>query len=641
MSVLEFPDGSKKEFSAETRFLDVLSALPRSVQKKAIAARVDNRLFDLREKVNTDGRFVVITDRDEDALEILRHSTSHLMALAVNELFGDVVFGIGPSIQDGFYYDFKLEHTFTPDDLGKIEKKMDELRKEDPEFERKELSRREAIDFFAEREQPFKVELIEDLDAETVSIYTLGSFTDLCAGPHVPDIKMAKAFKLLSVAGAYWRGDENREMFQRIYGTAFRSKSELEENLEKREEARKRDHRKLGSKLDLFDIHEEAGGGLVFWNPKGYILREAIENYWKKKHRENGYQLIMTPHIARSELWKQSGHYDYYLDNMFVIPGAEGEEEMVLKPMNCPYHILTYKRKLRSYRDLPVRYAELGTVYRNERSGTLHGLLRVRGFTQDDAHIFCSPEQLDEEIDKCFDLAHEILTDLGFNDYKVELSAHDPEKLDQYAGSREEWLAAENALLKAIEKKGLDYEKIEGEAVFYGPKIDLKLIDALGRGWQATTIQFDFNLPRRFDVTYVSENNEKKYVYMVHRALLGSLERFIGTLTEHYAGKFPLWLSPVQVRILPVSENHKDYAESCLERLLEHGIRAEVDSRNEKLGYRIRSAEVENIPYMVIVGDREAENGNINVRSKATGREGSLELEKFINDIVDEIEKKG
>ena len=641
MSVLEFPDGSKKEYPAGTTFLDVLSELPRSVRKKAVAVKVNGDIHDLREEIGSDGLFRVITDSDEEALEVLRHSTSHLMALAVKELFGDVVFGIGPSIEDGFYYDLKLEHTFSPEDLGKIEEKMEELRRQGPEFTRETLSREEAIEFFRKRNQPFKVELIEDLDADTVSIYTLGSFTDLCAGPHLPDIKMARAFKLLSVAGAYWRGDENREMFQRIYGTAYRSSDELEESLRRLEEAKKRDHRKLGSRMDLFNIYEEAGGGLVFWHPKGYILRETIENYWKQKHREKGYDIIMTPHIARSELWKQSGHYDYYLDNMFVISGDDDREEMVLKPMNCPYHILVYKRELRSYRDLPIRYAELGTVYRNERSGTLHGLLRVRGFTQDDAHIFCSPEQLDDEIDKCFDLAHEILTDFGFENYKVELSAHDPDKLDQYAGSREEWVAAEKALLKAIEKRDLEFEKIEGEAVFYGPKIDLKLIDALGRGWQATTIQFDFNLPRRFDVTYINEDNEKKYAYMIHRALLGSLERFIGTLTEHYAGKFPLWLAPVQVRILPVSEKQKDYAESCLEKMKQSGIRAEVDSRNEKLGYRIRAAEVDNIPYMVIVGDREIEEGKINVRSKSTGREGSVDLKIFINDIVDEIEKKG
>lgn len=641
MSVLEFPDGSKKEYTAGTTFLDVLSELPRSVKKKAVAVKINGDIHDLREEIGSDGVFRVITDSDEEALEVLRHSTSHLMALAVKELFGDVVFGIGPSIEDGFYYDLKLEHTFSPDDLGKIEEKMEELRRQGLEFTRESLSREEAIEFFRKRKQPFKVELIEDLDADTVSIYTLGSFTDLCAGPHLPDIKMARAFKLLSVAGAYWRGDENREMFQRIYGTAYRNSDELEESLRRIEEAKKRDHRKLGSRMDLFNIYEEAGGGLVFWHPKGYILRETIENYWKQKHRDKGYDIIMTPHIARSELWKQSGHYDYYLDNMFVISGDDDREEMVLKPMNCPYHILVYKRELRSYRDLPIRYAELGTVYRNERSGTLHGLLRVRGFTQDDAHIFCTPEQLDEEIDKCFDLANEMLTDFGFENYKVELSAHDPDELDQYAGSREEWVAAEKALLKAIEKRDLEFEKIEGEAVFYGPKIDLKLIDALGRGWQATTIQFDFNLPRRFDVTYINEDNEKKYAYMIHRALLGSLERFIGTLTEHYAGKFPLWLAPVQVRILPVSEKQKDYAESCLEKMKQSGIRAEVDSRNEKLGYRIRAAEVDNIPYMVIVGDREIEENKINVRSKSTGREGSVDLKIFINDIVDEIEKKG
>jgi len=443
----------------------------------------------------------------------------------------------------------------------------------------------------------------------------------------------------LSIAGAYWRGDEKREMLQRIYGTAFFKKSILDEHITKMEEAKRRDHRKLGPQLELFDIIEEAGAGLVFWYPKGYILREAIEGYWKEEHRKDGYQMITTPHIAKSDLWKKSGHYDYYRENMYIVNTGE-EQEYVLKPMNCPGHILMYKNKLHSYRDLPVRYAELGTVYRNERSGTLHGLLRVRGFTQDDAHIFCTPEQLNEEIDNCFNLAHKLLTTFGFKDYEVELSLHDPEKMDQYAGSKEEWERAENALLEAVKKRDIPFKQIEGEAVFYGPKIDLKLIDALGRGWQATTIQFDFNLPRRFDVKYVNENNEKKFVYMVHRALLGSIERFVGTLIEHYAGEFPLWLSPVQVKILPVGTDHNNYAVRCAEKIRENGIRVETDLRREKLGYRIREAELEKIPYMIVVGDREMENGNVNVRSKATGLEGIKKLDDLINDLVDEIDKK-
>jgi len=640
MSELVFPDGSSRHVEEGVRFLDLLESLPDSVRRKAVAAKVDGRIYDLRQKVEADGDFVVITSDDREALEVIRHSASHLMALAVKEIYGEVKFGIGPSIEDGFYYDLLLEESITPEDLEKIEKKMRELQKQGLQLERSELSSAEAVSMFREEGQPFKVELIEDLDTDTVSIYRLGSFVDLCAGPHVPDIKMVKAFKLLSVAGAYWRGDEKREMLQRIYGTAFPDKKSLKEDLRRKEEAKKRDHRKLGPKLGLFDIKEEAGGGLVYWYPKGYILREIVENYWKDEHRRNGYQMIMTPHIARSELWKQSGHYDYYKENMYIIKGEEGEEDFVLKPMNCPGHILMYKSGLHSYRDLPLRYAELGTVYRNERSGTLHGLLRVRGFTQDDAHIFCTPGQLNEEIDACFDLAHKMLTDFGFDDYEVELSAHDPERMDDYAGSKEEWVKAEEALLMAIEKRDINYKKIAGEAVFYGPKIDLKLIDALGRGWQATTIQFDFNLPRKFDVTYIDDDNKKKYVYMVHRALLGSIERFIGTLTEHYAGEFPLWLSPLQARIIPITENNNGYAEDCAAAMRERGLRIDIDDRNEKLGYRVREAELEKVPYMIIVGDREMESKGVNVRSKKKGEMGTKNLEDLMNDLVDEVEKK-
>ncbi len=640
MSELVFPDGSSQHIEEGTVYSELLESLPGSVRRKAVAAKVDDRIYDLRQKVEVDGNFVVITTDERESLEVIRHSASHLMALAVKEIYGDVKFGIGPSIEDGFYYDLLLEASITPEDLEKIEEKMKEFQEQGLQLERSELSSEEAISMFKEEDQPFKVELIEDLDTDRVSIYRLGSFVDLCAGPHVPDIKMVKAFKLLSVAGAYWRGDEKREMLQRIYGTAFADKKSLKEDLRKKEEAKKRDHRKLGPKLGLFDIKEEAGGGLVYWYPKGYVLREIVENYWKDEHRSNGYQIIMTPHIARSELWKQSGHYDYYRENMYIIKGAEGEEDFVLKPMNCPGHILMYKSGLHSYRDLPLRYAELGTVYRNERSGTLHGLLRVRGFTQDDAHIFCTPEQLNDEIDACFDLAHKMLTDFGFNDYEVELSAHDPERMDDYAGSKEEWVKAEEALLLAIEKRDINYKKIAGEAVFYGPKIDLKLIDALGRGWQATTIQFDFNLPRKFDVTYVGEDNKKKYAYMIHRALLGSIERFIGTLTEHFAGEFPLWLAPLQARIIPITENNNVYAQGCAAAMKDRGLRVDIDSRNEKLGYRIREAELEKIPYMVIVGDREMESEAVNVRSKKQGELGTKNLEDFINDLVDEVKKK-
>ncbi len=640
MIEITYPDGSKKKIADGTPIMELVSGLPQSVRKKAIAALIGGRTYDLQQTVEEGGDFEVILAGSKGSLDELRHSSSHLMALAVQKLFPGVKFAIGPSIKDGFYYDILLDRRLTPEDLERIEKKMKELLEAGGlKFEREVLPRDEARALFEKLDQPFKVELINGIEDDEVSIYKLGEFTDLCTGPHVPDMKFLKNYKLTSLAGAYWRGDEKREMLQRIYGTSFFSADDLRTELDRREEAKKRDHRKLGPQLELFDIKEEAGGGLVFWYPKGYYLRETIENYWKALHRRNGYDVIMTPHIADSKLWKISGHLDYYRDNMFIIDGDE-DQEFVLKPMNCPYHVLIYKSKIHSYRDLPIRYAELGTVYRKERSGTLHGLLRVRGFTQDDAHIFCTPEQLDEEVDKCFDLAHEILTTFGFHEYTVELSVHDPENMEKYAGSEQEWQMAEAALLKAIEKRDIPFEKMPGEAVFYGPKIDLKLIDAIGRGWQATTIQFDFNLPRRFDVRYVTSEGTKEYVYMIHRALLGSIERFIGTLTEHYAGAFPLWLAPVQAVVIPVSHDQTEYAMDSVKRLVEAGIRAEADLRDEKLGYRIRDAEVKKVPYMFVAGKKEMDEGTLDVRSKKKGRLGTRKLDEIIEELVDEIEKK-
>ena len=640
MIEITYPDGSKQEIAEDAPIMELLSVLPQSVRKKAIAARIGGRIYDLKQTIDEGGDFEVILAGSEGSLDELRHSSSHLMALALQKLFPGVKFAIGPSIKDGFYYDILLDRRLVPEDLELIEAKMNELLKAGGlKFEREVLSRDEAIALFEKLDQPFKVELIGEIEADELSIYRLGEFTDLCTGPHVPDVKFLKNYKLTSLAGAYWRGDEKREMLQRIYGTSFFSAEDLQEELDRREEAKKRDHRKLGPQLELFDIKEEAGGGLVFWYPKGYFLRETIENYWKDLHRRNGYDVVMTPHIADSRLWKTSGHLNYYRENMFIIGDAEGQE-FVLKPMNCPYHVLMYKSKIHSYRDLPIRYAELGTVYRNERSGTLHGLLRVRGFTQDDAHIFCTPEQLNDEVDKCFDLAHEILSTFGFHDYQVELSVHDPENMEKYAGSEQEWQMAEAALLKAIEKRDIPFEKMTGEAVFYGPKIDLKLIDAIGRGWQATTIQFDFNLPRRFDVRYVNNEGNKEYVYMIHRALLGSIERFIGTLTEHYAGAFPLWLAPVQAVVIPVSPDQAAYAVECVERLKEAGIRAEADLRDEKLGYRIREAEVMKVPYMAVAGKKEVAEGTLDIRSKKKGRLGARKLDEIIKELVDEIEKK-
>ncbi len=640
MVEIEFKDDKKIEVAEGTLLCELFSELPAKVMRETVAFRLNGRVFDAREKITDGGVLEPLTTDSDEALDILRHSASHLMALAVQELYGDVKFAIGPSIDDGFYYDFLLENVFSPEDLERIEEKMRELQKDkNLMFSREELPRGEAIKLFTELGQKFKVELLEELEVDTVSIFKLGSFTDLCTGPHVPDIRMVRAFKLLSIAGAYWRGDERNEMLQRIYGTAFFDKKKLKEELVRREEIKRRDHRKLGPALELFDIREEAGGGLVFWYPKGYVLREIIENYWKEEHRKAGYDIVLTPHIAKADLWRRSGHYDYYRENMFIIPG-EGQQEFVLKPMNCPAHIIIYKRKLHSYRDLPVRYAELGTVYRNERSGTLHGLLRVRGFTQDDAHIFCTPDQIIDEVDKCFEFAHRLLVSFGFDEYKVELSAHDPAEMDKYAGTEEEWLMAEKSLMSTLDKSGIPYEKMIGEAVFYGPKIDIKLIDAIGRDWQATTIQFDFNLPRRFDVVYVNSEGKRENVYMIHRALLGSIERFIGTLTEHYAGEFPLWLAPVQVRVIPVGPDFHEYALECVDKLREAGIRVEGDLREEKLGYRIREAELAKIPYMAVVGGREAEEGTMDLRSKSKGRLGSKKIEEFISELVDEIDRK-
>jgi threonyl-tRNA synthetase len=632
-------DGTTVRIDEGKTYGDLLSQMRGDAWEQAVAVKVDDRLLDLRQRIEKGGRLETVAADSEEALEVLRHSTSHLMALAVQKLYGEVVFAIGPSIEEGFYYDFLLSSTLAAEELERIETKMHELLDQGSlSFEREEVSREEAIQLFESEGQRFKVELLEGMDGEIVSIYRLGTFVDLCRGPHVPDVRFIHSFRLISVAGAYWRGDEQNEMLQRVYGTAFFTDEGLEDELKRREEAKRRDHRRLGPELELFDIKEEMGGGLVLWYPKGYILREIIEHYWKEEHRKAGYEIILTPHIARSDLWKTSGHYDFYRENMFVIQGED--QEFVLKPMNCPAHIVVFKRKLHSYRDLPVRYAELGTVYRNERSGTLHGLLRVRGFTQDDAHIFCTPEQLLDEVGCTFDFAHKLLTTFGFHNYKVELSVHDPLNMDKYAGTEKEWKMAEESLQSALEKRGIPYRKMVGEAVFYGPKIDIKLIDAIGRGWQATTIQFDFNLPRRFAIEYVTTEGKREYVYMIHRALFGSIERFVGTLTEHYAGEFPLWLAPVQVRVLPISHAHQAYAASCVSRMKEAGLRAEGDFREEKIGHKIRDAELQKIPYMVVVGERESTEGTIDVRSKSKGRLGAKKIDAFISELVDESGRK-
>jgi threonyl-tRNA synthetase len=544
------------------------------------------------------------------------------MAEAVQSIFPDTKFGIGPSIENGFYYDFDLPRSLTPDDLSLIENKMNEIIAADMPFVRQEVTKEEARRLFAA--QPYKLELLDEIPDEKVGVYRQGSFIDLCRGPHVSSAREIKAFKLVSIAGAYWRGDEHQPMLQRIYGVAFDTKKALDEHLEKLEEATKRDHRKLGAELDLYSIHEEAGPGLVHWHPKGAVIRRVIEDFWKDEHIKRGYDIIYTPHIAKLDLWKTSGHWEFYRDNMYSPMEIEGQE-YVLKPMNCLGHILIYKTRLRSYRELPLRYAELGTVYRYERSGVLRGLSRVRGFTQDDAHIFCRFDQLEDEVVGVLDLARFMIDTFGFTTYRVLLSTR-PEK---YAGALKVWEEATDTLRRALEKLDVAYEIDPGEGVFYGPKIDIKFEDALGRGWQGPTIQIDFNLPQRFDVTYIGEDGREHSVAMVHRTVLGSMERFLASLIEHYGGAFPVWLAPFQVMIIPIADRHLDYAHQLEDELRNEGIRAKVDTRSERVNLKIRQAQLDKVPYMLIVGDKEVADSTISVRLRSGEQAASQSLDSF------------
>ncbi|MGE5585145.1 MAG: threonine--tRNA ligase [Bacillota bacterium] len=572
--------------------------------------------------------------------EILRHSTAHVLAQAVKRLFPEAKLAIGPAIENGFYYDFDKPEPFTLDDLSSIEREMRKIVAEDLPIVREEIPREEAVRLFRELDEPYKLELIEDLpEDEVVSIYRQGEFVDLCRGPHLASTGLLRAFKLLSVAGAYWRGDEKRKMLQRIYGTAFPTEAELEAHLHVLEEAERRDHRKLGKELDIFSLHEEAGAGLVYWHPKGGIIRKVIEDFWRDEHLKRGYQLVYSPHIARRDLWEVSGHWGWYRENMYSPIDIDGVEYL-LKPMNCPFHILMYKTRTRSYRDLPIRWAELGTVYRYERSGVLHGMLRVRGFTQDDAHLFMRPDQLEDELVGVLDLVQFMMKSFGYRDYDMELSVRDPADKGKYVGSDEVWNMAEGALVAALERKGLPYTRMEGEAKFYGPAIDVKVKDALGRGWQGPTIQVDFNLPERFDLEYIGEDNAPHRPVMIHRTVLGSMERFVAGLIEHHAGAFPVWLSPVQVRVIPIADRHIDYARKVASDLMEARVRVEVDDRSEKMGYKIREAQLEKVPYMLVAGDREAEQGTVSVRSRGDGDLGPMELAEFKARVVREIEQK-
>ncbi|MCX5692981.1 MAG: threonine--tRNA ligase [Candidatus Omnitrophica bacterium] len=565
-------------------------------------------------------------------LDALRHSCSHVMADAVKRLFPDAQLAIGPSIEDGFYYDFDRSEPFKPEDLSAIEKEMSKIIKEDLEFKREEISKKEALKLFAK--EPYKVELINKLEGGTVSIYAHGKFVDLCKGPHVKSTGEIKAFKLLSIAGAYWHGIETNPMLQRIYGTCFETGAALEDYLNKIEEAKKRDHRKLGKELDLFSFHDEVGPGLVFYHPKGALLRMIIEDYEKKEHLRRGYQIVMGPHILKSDIWVTSGHYEYYKDNMYIF--KVDEEEYVIKPMNCPGHMLIYKSKMRSYRDLPIRYFELGNVYRREKTGVLHGLLRVRGFTQDDAHIFCLPDQLEREIAGVIDFVMDTMKVFGFKDYKIDLSTRPSKSI----GTDEMWERATGALKKSLDTKGMSYEINEGEGAFYGPKIDIMVKDALGRPWQCATVQCDFALPERFDLTYISSEGKKERPVMLHRVILGSMERFIGTLIEHYTGAFPVWLAPTQVLVIPITDRSHDYADAILKQLQDLDIRAEVDKRNEKLQYKIREGELNKIPYMLIIGDREKEAGTASLRARKEGDIGAVKIDEFLERVKKEIKNR-
>jgi len=592
--------------------------------KVAIAARVGDTVLDLLRPAPDGAEVTWITPSDPEGVEIVRHSTAHVMAAAVKQLFPDALITIGPAIENGFYYDFDVDTPFTPEDLERIEARMRDIVKAGVPFIREEVSKSRAREIFPG--EPYKEELLADIPEETVSLYRTGDFVDLCRGPHVPDSGRLGAFKLMNTAGAYWRGDSANKMLTRIYGAAFATRKELDEHLRILEEIKKRDHRKLGKELDLFSVADDIGPGLILWHPKGALVRRIMEDFWRDEHSRAGYDLVFSPHIARLDLWRVSGHTDYYRQAMFTPIDVEGQEYQ-LKPMNCPFHIQIYKSRMRSYRDLPIRYAELGTVYRYEPSGTLHGLLRVRGFTQDDAHLFLRPDQLDEEIFSLLDFTLFVLRAFGFDRYDIYLSTR-PEK---YAGTPENWDLAESALRKALERKGPPFQVDPGEGVFYGPKIDIKIKDMLGRSWQCSTIQVDFNNPERFDATYVGEDGAPHRAIMIHRALMGSLERFFGVLVEHYAGAFPTWLAPVQADVLAVTDRQNDFAREVVSRLRASGFRAEGDYRNEKLGYKIRESQISKVPYALVVGEREAAQQLVTPRRRGGEQLPSMGVDAFID----------
>ena len=658
------PDGSVKDFPKGVTPVEIAKSISPRLAEAALVAKVyatggngagsktgifsnsvdpdadGGLLYDLRRPLEQDVKLRILTEKDPDALYVFRHSAAHLLAAAVTELYPDVKLGIGPPVENGFFYEFLRDLPFTTEDLEKIEEKMHELAAQDLKNERKLLPKPEALKLYQDSNQIFKCELVEEkADEPMVSFYTTGKFIDFCRGPHIPSTKRIQAFKLTNVAGAYWKGQEGNAQLQRIYALAFYSQKELDEYLHRIEEAKRRDHRRLGAELDLFSIQEAAGPGLIFWHPKGGLIRTIVENWLRDELLRRGYDLVFTPHIMLFDLWKTSGHANFYKENMFGAVEVE-KADYQLKPMNCPGHILIYKSKLRSYRDLPVRLGELGTVYRYERSGVLHGLLRVRGFTQDDAHIFCMPSQIESEVEACMDFAFAVMKNFGFDKFEVELSDWDPQHPENYPGKAEDWQHASEALARVMTRMNIPYKRMVGEGAFYGPKIDVKLIDAIGRPWQLTTVQFDFNLPARFALEFVGEDGARHQPLMVHRALLGSVERFFGILIEHYAGAFPLWLAPTQVEICPVSEKVADYAKHVHETLKKHGIRVHLDDRNEKLPAKIRDAQMQKIPYMLVVGPKEAEAGTVSVRHRTKGDQGPRPIADVVTSLQEEISSR-
>ena len=614
--------------------MDAVKAISEGFARKVLAARINHDLYDLSRQIPGDASVTFLTFDDEGGRKVYWHSTAHIMAAAVKRLFPDAKVAIGPAIDDGFYYDFDVEKPFTEEDLEKIEAEMKAVIKEDTPFEREEISRQEALGLFEEEREPYKVELAHDIEDKSVSLYRLAEFTDLCRGPHVPSSGKIKTIKLLSTAGAYWHGDEKNRMLQRIYGVSFPDKKLLRERLEWLEEVKKRDHRLLGAKLDLYSVDDEIGTGLILWHQKGSIIREVIENYWRKEHRKRGYEIVFTPHIASERIYQRSGHLENYAENMYSPMDIDGTPYYV-KPMNCPGHIKIFQSRLRSYRELPIRLCELGTVYRYERSGVLHGMLRVRGFTQDDSHIFCTPEQVVDEVLGVLNFTVELMGVFGY-DYTVYLSTRPEKSLGDY----ESWENAIAALKEALVQADVQYEIDPGEGVFYGPKIDIKIKDVLGRLWQGPTIQVDFNLANRFDINYIGKDGAEHRVVMIHRVVLGSMERFIGGLTEHYAGAFPVWLAPVQAIVMPITDAQHDYSRNLVDCMRAGGLRVEFDNRNEKINRKIRDAEEMKIPYMLVIGKREVESGAVSLRKRGEGDKGVVTADETIERIKRENEQK-